>query len=151
VYCPQCGTPSAEGDAFCSQCRTPLYPGAPAAAPGPAAPPPISPAFQPPPTVVYPPPQQVTFVLPAERELAIKLMFWMGHALALLGWIFAIVWWVNAVRAGSSYYMENPFRGSMVMMGFFSLLTGHVLQIICFWASVILRTLGNIADKKTSP
>ena len=73
-------------------------------------------------------------------------MLWTGHALAVLGWIFAIILWVKSgkplmadIPMGDS--IGNPLKGVQIGLGFLSFIAGHVLQIVFFWASELLKAV----------
>ena len=137
MFCPQCGTKCEDTDAFCPQCRCALQQ-------QPQAQPPRDPFARSVAQHMYTG-TPVAVTLPPRRELAVLLIFWAGHVIALLGWIGAIVIWV---KAGQIPDYAGSVTGSVVMAGFTTLLGGHFAQIACFWASEVLRALGTIADRQ---
>lgn len=138
MFCSKCGAQNADDDRFCSQCNNPLQ----NASAAPSAPTTPSAA------VVRPvsAPTSVVFQLPAGNALAPALMFWTGHLLALLGWVFAIIFWVKSGKPMMEDSMfggaiGNPFKDLMISFGFLSFITGHVLQVVFFWASELLKAV----------
>ena len=142
MFCSKCGSANADDDRFCSQCNTPLQSSSIAVS---------SPTmFSPTPTATIARPKSapssLTLQIPAREELASLLMFWAGHVLALLGWIFAIIIWVQSGKPISdnsflSSSVGNPLAGFEVGLGFLSFISGHVLQIVFFWASELLKAV----------
>ena len=142
MFCSKCGTAHAEDDRFCSQCKTPLQNASDAV---------TSPASSTASTAtmtrpVSAPPSTITLHLPAGEDLAPALMFWTGHVLALLGWVFAIILWAQSGKPLMADMpmvgdIGNPFKGIQIGLGFLSFITGHVLQIVFFWASELLKAV----------
>jgi len=153
MFCSQCGTKYEDTDAFCPQCGNPLQPLLRQSTGDPIAHPTLQSVYA---------PRQVSVTLPPRCELAIILIFWAGHVLALLGWILAIICWVKAgqplvnmhnlpfsnMTGISDINIGNPLKGVFILMGFGSFLTGHLLQIACFWASEVLHALILLAGRQ---
>ncbi len=83
--------------------------------------------------------------LPDYHKLAITLIFWTGHVLAILGWVFAIIIWVTIDRIFVSEELNMgvgiTLYRTLNCIGFFSCISGHVLQIFFFWASELLKAV----------
>lgn len=144
MFCSNCGTQYAEDDRFCSNCHTPLQGEALLSTPST----PSSSTMARTATSM----QSVTLHIPVKGELAASLMIWTGHLLAIIGWIFAINLWIQSGKplanipmgeffGGENINIGNPLKHLQIGLGFMACITGHVLQVVFFWAAELLNTV----------